>query len=188
MDVRLLTFFAEWLQLPKERFRILVMLADVGAFRGNLSDLCRYFSVDPQTRNRNQLRAAIDELTRHGYIQSAKTGNTYQLTVVPKEEEITMPAEWVARIRRHEYSSEGVAWEIVLKVQLWLMQNTQNEIVMNGEIAWSVGTSISQVVAAMNVLKNEFQAFRKEYAYWHTGNCFRRKGQIINMSAWWETS
>ena len=38
---------------------------------------------------------------------------------------------------------------------------------------------------AMNVLKNEFQAFRKDYAYWSFGNTFRRKGQIIDMSAWW---
>ena len=188
MENRLLTFFAEWLSLPKDQFRILVMLADVGAFRGNLSDLCRYFSVDPQTRNRNQFRAAIDELTRHGYIQSARTGNTYQLAIVPKEEEITMPAEWVARIRRHEYHSEGVAWEIVMKVQLWLMQNTKDVIITNNEIAGSICVSTSQVVAAMNVLKNEFQAFRKDYAYWHTGDCFRRKGQIIDMSAWWETS
>jgi hypothetical protein len=37
----------------------------------------------------------------------------------------------------------------------------------------------------MNVLKNEFQAFRKDYAYWGFGNTFRRKGQIIDMSAWW---
>ena len=188
MDERLLTFFAEWLSLPKDQFRILVMLADVGAFRGNLSDLCRYFSVDPQTHNRNQLRAAIGELTRHGFILSVRAGNSYHLTVVPKEEEITMPAEWVARIRRHEYSSEGVAWEIVMKVQLWLMQNTKDVIITNNEIAGSICVSTSQVVAAMNVLKNEFQAFRKDYAYWHTGDCFRRKGQIIDMSAWWETS
>ena len=185
MENRLLTFFAEWLSLPKEQFKILVMLADVGAFRGNLSDLCRYFSVDPQTHNRNQLRAAIDELTRNGFIQSARAGNTYQLTIVPKEEEITMPDEWVARIRRHEYHSEGVAWEIVLKVQLWLMQNAKEAIITNNEIARSICISASQVVAAMNVLKNEFQAFIKGYAYSHTGDCFRRKGQIIDMSAWW---
>ena len=99
-----------------------------------------------------------------------------------------MPSEWVGRIRRHDYTSEAVAWENVLKVQLWLMQCAKNEIITNNEIAWSVGISASQVVAAMNVLKNEFQAFQKEYAYWHTGDCFRRKGQIIDMSAWWTTS
>ena len=96
-----------------------------------------------------------------------------------------MPAEWVTRIRRHEYNSEGVAWENVLKVQLWLMQNTNDMVVTNEEIASAIDISVSQIVAAMNVLKNEFQAFRKDYAYWKFGNIFRRKGQIIDMSAWW---
>ena len=185
MEDRLLTFFAEWLLLPKEQFRILVMLADVGAFRGNLSDMCRYFSVDPQTQNRNRLRAAIDELTRRDYIQSARTGNTYQMSIIPKAEEITMPAEWVERIRRHDYTSESVAWEIVLKVQLWLMRNANDMLVTNDDIASGIDTSVSQVCAAKNVLQNEYQAFVKDYAYWNTGNCFRRKGQIIDMSAWW---
>ena len=184
METQMLTFFAEWLILPKEQFRILVMLADVGAFRGSLADMCRYFSVDPQTHNNNRLRAAIDELTRHHYITVTQTGRTYEMAVIPKETEITMPSEWVLRILRHEYNSEGVAWENVLKVQLWLMQNSK-ELVTNEDISLDVGISISQVVAAMNVLKNEFQAFIKEYAYWDFDNCFRRKGQIIDLSAWW---
>ena len=164
------------------------MLADVGMYRGSLTDMCRYLSVDPQTHNNNRLRAAINELARHNYITVARTGRTYQMTVIPKEQEITMPAEWVARIRRHEYYTEKVAWEIVLKVQLWLMQNTKDAVVTNEEIAMAIDISVSQVVAAMNVLKNEFQAFIKDYAYSHTGDCFRRKGQIIDMSAWWKTS
>ena len=181
----MLTFFAEWLILPKEQFRILVMLADVGAFRGALADMCRYFSVDSQTNNNNRLRAAIDELARYNYITVTRTGRTYQMTVIPKEQEITMPADWVARIRRHEYNAEGVAWENVLKAQLWLMQNTKDVVVTNEEIASAIDISVSQVVAAMNVLKSEFQAFRKSYAYWSFGDIFRRKGQIIDMSAWW---
>ena len=182
--MRRIVFFAEWLILPKDQFRILVMLADVGVFRGSLANMCRYFSVDPQTNNNNRLRAAIDELARFNYITETRTGRTYQMTVIPKETEITMPSEWVLRILRHEYNSEGVAWENVLKVQLWLMQNAK-ELVTNEDISLDVGISISQVVAAMNVLKNEFQAFRKDFAYWSFGNTFRRKGQIIEMSAWW---
>lgn len=165
----------------------MVMLSDIGAFRGTLADMCRYFSVDPQTHNRNRLRTAIDELTRHGSIKATHAGRSYQMSIIPKENEITMPAEWVAHIRQHDYTSEAVAWETVLKVQLWLMQNTKDVVITNNEIAESICVSVSQVVAAMNVLKNEFQAFRKDYAYWHTGDCFRRKGQIIDMSAWWAT-
>ena len=181
----MLTFFAEWLILPKEQFRILVMLADVGAFRGSLANMCGYFSVDPQTNNNNRLRAAIDELARHNYITVTRTGRTYQMTVIPKDQEITMPAEWVVRIRHHEYHTEDVAWETVLKVQLWLMQNANGKLVTNDEIAMGIDTSVSQVCAAKNVLEREYRALVKDYAYWNTGICFRRKGQIIDMSAWW---
>ena len=42
-------FFLEWLRLPKEEFNILMMLADMGgSFKGNLSEMCRYFRVDPE--------------------------------------------------------------------------------------------------------------------------------------------
>ena len=163
------------------------MLADVGAFWGNLSDMCRYFSVDPQAYHRRRLRTAIEELARQNFIAVARAGNTYQMAHIPKATEITMPVEWVNRIRHHEYHTEDVAWEIVLKVQLWLLQNANNGLITNDDIAVDVNASVSQVVAAKNVLQNEYQAFIKDYAYWSTGNCFRRKGQIIDMSAWWTT-
>ena len=161
------------------------MLADVGAFRGNLSDMCRYFAVAPQTHNRNRFRTAIEELASQNFIAVVRMGNIYQMGIIPKETEITMPAEWVNRIRHHEYHTEDVAWEIVLKVQLWLMQNADSILVKNDDIANGINSSVSQIVAGKNVLQNEYQAFIKDYAYWSTGNCFLRKGQIINMSAWW---
>lgn len=183
----MLTFYAEWLRLPKEQFRVLVMLADKGAFRGSLADICRYFSVDPQTQNRNRLRTTINELTRHKFIKAVRVCNTYQLSLIPKEKEITMSAEWVARIRRHDYNTESVAWEIVLKVLLWLVEYASGVIVTNDEIAEGVASSASQICAAKNVLKQEYGAFIMEYVYWQTGeNGFRRRGQIIDVSAWWE--
>lgn len=181
----MLTFYAEWLLLPKEQFRILVMLADLGVAQANLSDMCRYFLVDPQTRNRNALRTAINKLSKKNYITAVRTGNTYRMSYVPKAEAITMPAEWAARILHHEYNTEKVAWENVLKVQLWLMQNANGEEIKNDMIATGIGISVSQVVAAKNVLEREYKAFVKEYTYWSAGNCFFRKGQRIDMSAWW---
>ena len=57
----MLTFFREWLPLAKSDFRILAMLAAMGQFKGNLSDLCRYFSLAPQTKNREKLKAAYEQ-------------------------------------------------------------------------------------------------------------------------------
>lgn len=43
-------FYREWLPLNKKEFRILAMLADFGGeYHGNLTDMCRYFSVSPET-------------------------------------------------------------------------------------------------------------------------------------------
>lgn len=56
-----IVFYAEWLPLQKKDFRIMAMLADVGEFKGNLSDLCRYFSLNPQQTHRTALRASIEE-------------------------------------------------------------------------------------------------------------------------------
>jgi len=56
-----IVFFWEWLRLPKEEFNILMMLADMGGcFKGNLSDMCRYFRVDPgNSKNKAPMRTAI---------------------------------------------------------------------------------------------------------------------------------
>jgi len=186
MKRRTLTFYAEWLPLPKEQFRIMVMLADRGIFRGNLSDICRYFLVSPQTRHRNKYRSAIEALTKQGFITAKRTGRTYCLTGIPKEEEISIPVEWVDQIRQHEYSSRSVSWEIVLKVQLWLMMYSYGTIITNGAIASELEVSESTVSDAIYVLKTEFEAFKKRYAYdFKTYGFFQRKGQIIELSAFW---
>ena len=81
-----IVFFREWFPLPKGEFRIMAMLAEKGQFRGNLSDLCRYFSVSPQTKSRRALKNQISELEKKGFITVQKTRNTYTLKAIPKEE------------------------------------------------------------------------------------------------------
>lgn len=61
-------FYREWLPLNKKEFRILAMIADFGGeYHGNLTDMCRYFSVSPQHKNREALREAIRRLTDRHY-------------------------------------------------------------------------------------------------------------------------
>lgn len=101
-------FYREWLPLNKKEFRILAMLADFGGeYHGNLTDMCRYFSVSPQHKNREALREAIQHLTDRHYIESSVNGRTYSLRIIPKEKEIALPREWLERVRTREYSSES---------------------------------------------------------------------------------
>jgi len=157
-----ISFCREWLPLDKKEFRILAMLADKGKFQGNLSDMCRYFSLDPQTRTRNQLRESIQKLSDQGLIVQESSGITYTLSAVPKEKKIEMPHEWLALLRQHQYSSESVSWEAIVKVLLWLSAFGGDQVITNDMIAANLNISVSTVVSAKNVLQNEFEAITKE--------------------------
>jgi len=180
-------FYLEWLALDKSLFRILAMLADVGQFRGNLSDLCRYFSLDPQTKTRATLRNAIEELAATGFITCERSGNTYTLGVIPKANEIEIHREWLQRLKKHEYSSESVAWEMVLKVHLWIMLHSNDSLVKNDMIAADLNTSVSTIGSAKNVLQREYEAITRSYVSKKIGeNRFIREGQRLAASAWWK--
>lgn len=180
-------FYLEWLGLDKSLFRILAMLADVGQFRGNLSDLCRYFSLNPQTKTREGLRNAIEELAATGFITCERSGNTYTLRAVPKATEIEIHKEWLHRLKSHDYSSEPVAWEQVLKVHLWIMLHSGDPVVKNAAIAADLNISVSTIGSAKNVLQKEYEAITRNYVSKKIGeNRFMREGQKLVASAWWK--
>lgn len=181
-------FYREWLPLDKKEFRILAMLADKGKFKGNLSDMCRYFSLDPQTRTRIQLRESIQKLSDQGLIVQESSGNTYTLRAIPKVEKIEMPRKWLTLLRQHHYSSESVSWEAIVKVWLWLSACGGDQVITNDMLAEDLKISVSTVIAAKNVLQNEFAAITKEYvSEKHGEEFFVRIGQKINVAAWWAT-
>jgi hypothetical protein len=183
-----ISFCREWLPLDKKEFRILAMLADKGKFQGNLSDMCRYFSLNPQTCTRSQLRESIQQLADQGFIEYEVIGRNYTLRAVPKDEKIKIPRQWLALLRQHQYSSESVSWEVIVKVLLWLIACGGDQVIKNDMIATDLKISVSTVIAAKNVLQNEFAAITKEYvSEKHGEDFFVRIGQKINVAAWWAT-
>ena len=134
-------FYNEWLALPKAEFNVLAMVAEQGgSYSGNLSDMCRYLNVTLQTRNRNQLQAAIESLTSKNFLSCDTKGRTHHLKVIPKETEVKLPKIWVQSVIQHDYSSESVAFAPVLKVFLWILQNRM-KVVTNAMIAAELGIS-----------------------------------------------
>ncbi len=105
MENKKAIFYREWLPLPKEQFRILIHLARNGSFSGNLSDLCRYFSLNPQSKTRAQIRNAIDELAEKGIIECKRNGRNYILKIVPKEKEIYLRPQWIDSILKADFTS-----------------------------------------------------------------------------------
>ena len=115
-----ITFFWDWLPLDKREFRILAMLADVGTYEGNLTALCRYFSLDPQNSAINRLRNSIDALAEQGYIRKERRGRTYilQAIPIPKGRTIRIKREWFVAVRDHQYHCASVSWEAICLIKL----------------------------------------------------------------------
>lgn len=168
----------------------MAMLADKGQFRGNLSDLCRYFFVSPQTQNRNNLRDQISALEQKGFITVQRTGRTFTLTAVPKAQRIEIAREHYERIRARQRPSDGnsVAWECVLKVYLWAWENNYDSIITNQMIREDLDLSDGVICAAKNVLDREFGAIhRRKVSHKIWNGEIHTQGQNIGGSAFWNS-
>ena len=180
-----IAFYNEWLPLPKAEFNILAMVAEQGgSYSGNLSNMCRYLTVTPQSRNRNLLRSAIESLTSNGFLYCETRGRTYHLKAIPKETEVKLPKIWVQSVIQHDYSSESVAFAQVLKVFLWILHNRMR-VVTNAMIATELGISESTVCSAKNVLQYEYENIAKRKVSQKWGEGFRTLGQELAANAWW---
>ena len=181
------TFYREWLPLPKAEFNVLTMIAEQGGtFSGNWSDMCRYINLTPQDRNRKLIQAAVESLTSKGFITWDSRGRTQTLKVIPKAKGIDIPRSWVRSVINHDYSSEAVAFAQVLKVYLWICGNDM-DIVTNAMIADDIGMSVDTVTSAKNVLLKEYENITKRQVSEKTGwNTFRTLGQELAASALWK--
>ena len=185
-----LVFYREWFPLPKGKFRILAMLADKGQFNGNLSDLCRYFFVNPQTATRNRLANQINSLEEQGYIKVKRKGRTYTLTAIPKARIIKIAREHYELIRTRTRTPDGesVAWENVLKVYLWALENNFDNIITNQMIQDDLLLSAGVICSAKNVLDREFGAIhRQKVSKLMSDGEIHTIGQNIGVSAFWNS-
>lgn len=182
-----MTFYKEWLTLPKNEFRILIMIAESEHFVGNLSDMCRYFSITSQSKNRDKLKADINSLIEKGIITAELCGRTYTLRAIPKEEKniIKLPREWIdlKRMRESKFSV-SVSFEAVIKVLLFAIE-FQNQIVNNEMIEKYLNMSESVITNAKKVIREDFDALHIDYLRTQdTQGVYRCEGQIFTLSAW----
>ena len=182
-----ITFYWEWLMLPKAEFNILMMLADLcGSFSGNLADMCRYFRVSSQNKNKIPLRNAIEKLTADGLITSKKSGNNYTLQIIPKEREVKLLRRWVNPILEADNFSQSVAKAQVIKSLIWISQNSYSQIVTNDEIVPELNISVSTFGAAKNVLEKDFRVIMREIEQITLANGDKRNiGQRLGIPAEW---
>lgn len=183
-----IVFFWEWLRLPKEEFNILMMLADMGgSFSGNLSEMCRYFRVSTDnSKNKAPLKSAIDSLTAKGFITSQKSGYTYHLQVIPKEEKVELLRKWVDPILHADRFSESVAKAPVIKSLIWISQNSYSKVITNDQVVPDLNISVSTFGSAKNVLEKDFRVIMRELEQVTLPNGEKRNiGQRLGVPADW---
>ena len=185
MSGRMMTFYREWLALDKNEFRILAMLADKKQFRGTLTDLCRHFGLDPQTKQINKLKDSIQSLSAAGLIEYSNSGRTHYLKPIPTDNKIQIPRRWAKPIMKAKGFSESVAWEQVLKVYVWICDN-RNPEVTNAMIAADLNISVDTIGLAKNVLERDFQAIWREIIKNTLPDGSKRNvGQMLSAKMWW---
>ncbi len=181
------TFYNEWLPLPKAQFNILYMLADRGgSFSGTLADMCRYFHVSNQTKPKTSIKNAIDELATANYITCEKTGYTYHLKVIPKEKKVQILRRWLDPILKAETFSVSVAKAPVIKSLLLISQQSIQRIVTNDELVPELNISVSTFSNAKNVLERDFHCIVREIEKIQLQNGEKRNvGQRLGPVADW---
>lgn len=185
MPEETMSFNIEWLSLPKAEFKMLVMIADLGKNIGNGSDMCRYFNCSPQSATKRRFYNALKSLCDKGIITHSKIGNKHVAEFrneIPERDKIVLERKYVTEIRQHNYT-RSVAWEVVLKVYIWLCNNGIAQFT-NREIENDLKVSESTISEAKNVLK-DLGAIEIEYVSKVNGENIYRCGQIANLSAFW---
>ena len=182
-------FYREWLPLPKNDFRILAMLADKGgSFKGSLADMCRCLNIGSgQSKTNSRLRASIESLTADGFITHQKQGNTYTLSLVPKETKIEVFRKWVDDVIYVKgFESESVAWEQVLKLLIWVYGQDGMTYTTAAAIGMEFGVSADVVGAAYKVLDRQYHSILREPEKYKDFNGeMRTAGQYFNGCMPW---
>lgn len=179
-----ITFYKEWLHLPKDQFRILLYMVQNGSLSGNLSDMCKCFDLSPQNKNRNNIRITIELLAKNRFIECTKEGRVYNLSLIPQETKIQINYDWIDIITSKHPYSRSVAKENVIKVLLWLIDKG-SEMFQNSQIEEDLGISETTICDAKYILNNDFALISLEYKKRKTEEgLYYTEGQIVTIAAW----
>lgn len=149
-----LTFYKEWLPLPKAQFRLLAFLAENGKFSGNKAQLCRMLGLSPRGKNVKSLGATIEALANSEFIKAQRRGNTYLLEVAPQETEVKIYDKAYAEIKEDLLSPKNVSLEAVIKTLMWIGCANGNEIYTENFVGGDIGCCDETVSKAYKILVN----------------------------------
>lgn len=177
--------------MEKLEFKLLTLITILAdqhlAYRGTLTDMCHFFGIATRDSRTNQkLRVAIQSLETKGFIKTIMDGRTWTLSLAKKAERghsvIRIKREWVLAAKTCQ--GNGVDWSAVLKVWLYLIDNTE-ETITSSDIANELNISISSVSRAKGVLMKQLNAviFKPINKQTKSGE-YHCLGSSVTLNAW----
>ena len=172
-------FYYSWLSLDKSELKILTMVAEMGSFSGSLTDICRWLSISPDTRNRNQIKTSLTNLSENDYISYSRSGNTHAISIVPKEGQIDIPDFTLEKLKTVKHPGISIDWINLLKLYLFIQYHSTIVTTYTGisEVLNISETTLGNAKAVLEKNFNEIAVdkIKKKQAdgsYWVVGQEF----------------
>lgn len=154
------TFNLNWAFLDRLEVSILCSISTLEnrTFSGSLAELYRltlreYEKKKVQTKTRNELRGALDNLSKSGYIEYSTNGkNIHFISIIPDEDDI----EVFSSILEKTKQTTGTPWANQIKLYLYIIlahkEKGEDHIFTMEQIGRDFGVSDSTVTNIKNAL------------------------------------
>ena len=155
------------------------MVSEKGSFVGNLSEICRWFSLSTETRNRNKIKRSITFLSKNKFIKYSRNGNTYTINIVPKENAIEIPDFTLEKIKTADCSGTSIDWINLLKLYLLIEHHSSIKATYN-DISKILNVGETTLANAKKILDKNFHELsidkikkkQPDGSYWVVGQEF----------------
>lgn len=188
-----------WINMENYDFKILIMITCLAqeklAFRGTLKDMCEFLGLKEDTRNKNRIKLAIENLEQQEDIKIIREGYIWTLTLTLKAEAkpkiIRIKNKYINAIKTYkaENPNDSVSWENILKVLIFLW-TTHSEVYTQSEIANATKVSESTVrkaVKALTTINFNDLAITKKLAWYKNFNGqWRSSGTKYQVGYHWK--
>ena len=179
-------FNQEWLEQEKYQMKLLALVACLAkenrAYRGTLNDYCAWLGISNDSKNKRAIRIAIEKLREEKLAYYIEEGRDITLTLGNSRHKDVRKVQSLF-IELIKDKSSGVAWENVLRVYVWLLYNSNRDIIKNGDIAEALNMNVRMVkrtkaiLIELNLIKTQNRASVKD-------GKFTKLGQSIVCCAW----
>lgn len=172
MEKENILFVEEWLETTTDyQLKLLIltsMLAEVNcAYRGTLTDICKWLGIQASSNNNKKINEAIEELQKKGYlIKNDVEGRTFTLTISNKglrnKKVAEIRRDWIQVFRDYkelENKPFSIDWIKLVRVFVFIYTNDFGNIVKIKDLAKILNMSETtlrntlKVISSLNLKK-----------------------------------